>query len=257
MVGSAWHVTGVSLQGTSHRKTGEGCQDVCDWRELPGGILTAAVAVGAGSARLAGEGAQTAVAAVIAAADHLTLGDDPSDEELRRVLDHLLESALLAVEAEADAHSAVPRDLACTLIVVLAAPQWVACAQIGDGAAVVGDGHTTVRLLTAPRSGEYLNETTFVVSPGAIAGAQRVIERGDMPRVAILSDGLQHLSLKMPSATVPEWGAHPPFFLRLFDFVARTPDARTRQGEIERLLDSPRVRGRSDDDLTLFLAVRS
>lgn len=254
MAGSAWHVTGVSLQGSSHRKTGERCQDVCDWRELPGGILVAAVADGAGSARLAGEGARAAVRAAIAAADVLAL--DPSDDELCRVLDRSLDSALRAVEAEAAERSAEPRDLACTLIVVLAAPQWVACAQIGDGAAVIGDGSGAVRLLTAPSSGEYLNETTFVVSPGAIAGAQRVVERGDLPRLAILSDGLQYLSLKMPSPTAPAWAAHQPFFLPLFDFVAKTPDAGMRRGQIERLLDSPRVRGRCDDDLTLFLAAR-
>jgi hypothetical protein len=223
---------------------------------LPGGILAAAVADGAGSARLAGEGAQAAVRAAIDAADGAALAADPTDEQLRQVLDHLLQSALRAVETKAASCSAVPRDLACTLIVVLAAPLWVACAQVGDGAAVGGDGQGAIRLLTAPSSGEYLNETTFIVSPGAIAGAQRVIERSAMPRVAILTDGLQHLSLKMPSPGAPEWGAHPPFFLRLFDFVSRTPDAKARQGEIERLLDSPRVRGRSDDDLTLFLATR-
>ena len=42
----------------------------------------------------------------------------------------------------------------------------VAAAQVGDGA-IVADAEGNVVGLTAPASGEYLNETVFLVSPGA------------------------------------------------------------------------------------------
>ena len=67
--------------------------------------------------------------------------------------------------------------------------------------------------------------------------------------IAILSDGLQMLALK-----IPEYMPHAPFFSPLFRFVAEVTDETEAKEQLEAFLRSPRVRKRTDDDLTLLLA---
>ena len=65
--------------------------------------------------------------------------------------------------------------------------------------------------------------------------------------VALLTDGLQSLALKLPAAT-----PHAPFFRPLFQFASDP----LKSGEIAGWMASPKVAARTDDDLTLLLAVR-
>ena len=123
---------------------------------------------------------------------------------------------------------------------------------VGDGAAVVGDDTDTLMALATPHSGEYINETTFITSPEAIQTAQVGVWHGVARHIAAFSDGLQMLALKMP-AGLP----HAPFFMPLFHFMASMTDAADAQDQLAAFLRSPRVRERTDDDVTLLLAVRS
>jgi hypothetical protein len=141
------------------------------------------------------------------------------------------------------------RELATTLILVIALPSLVAVMQIGDGAAVVGDETGNILALTMPPSGEYLNETTFLCSPGAVETAQVTLWRGTPAHLALLTDGLQMLAL-----TIPPGIPHAPFFSPLFQFVTDMTDAMAANEQLETFLRSPRVTERADDDLTLFLA---
>jgi hypothetical protein len=70
--------------------------------------------------------------------------------------------------------------------------------------------------------------------------------------LALFSDGLQMLALKMPPGT-----PHPPFFAPLMRFVAQTRDRATAEEHLRGFLQSPRIAERADDDLTLVLAVRA
>jgi len=258
MAESTWQVVGTSVRGTSHEKTGLPCQDAFAWERTPHGILIAAVADGAGTAALADVGAtlaaRTAVSTLRAAASGDTgglLDAFPEEPPWESLLRHAVQAALAAVEAEAASRQTKLRDLASTLIVVAATPDLVAAAQIGDGAAVVADDAGTLRAVTAPASGEYLNETVFLTSPGALDALQCVVWRGRAAHLAVFSDGLQMLALKMPAAT-----PHAPFFAPLFRFAAgqgADPDA---SGELAGFLSSAGVRQRTDDDLTLLLATR-
>ena len=132
---------------------------------------------------------------------------------------------------------------------MVATPQQVAVAQVGDGAAVVGDGDGNIVALTVPPCGEYINETIFLVSPDAIETAQWQVWQGKPAQIAIFSDGLQMLALKMPEA-VP----HAPFFSPLFRFAAQIQDEAEAKQQLDSFLRSPRVTERTDDDLTLLLA---
>jgi serine/threonine protein phosphatase PrpC len=111
-----------SVCGTSHEKTGQPCQDAHRWKLLPGDVLVGAVADGVGSAALGDVGATIAVQTAI---DTLCLRQDTpqcpaSDEAWRALLTDALQTARAAIEAEAQARAVKTRDLATTLILVVA-----------------------------------------------------------------------------------------------------------------------------------------
>ena len=159
-----------------------------------------------------------------------------------------LRAAHATVVAEARARQVPVRELATTLILVVAMPARVAVAQIGDGAVVVSDMAGHLLPLTVPQNGAYPNETTFLISPNALATAQVGVWRGSPRHVVAFSDGLQRLALAMPDAH-----PHAPFFLPFFRFVETVPATREAQVQVEAFLGSQRVRDRTDDDVTLFV----
>ena len=211
-----WRVVGESVCGTSHVKTGQPCQDAQGSAVLSDGTLVVAVADGAGSAIRAELGAVTAVrAAIETACARLTLegaGEVPVDEAgWRAWLTGIFQTARDAVVAEAATCGHPPRDLASTLLLVVASTQRVLAAQVGDGAVVVADEAGGIVALTRPSSGEYLNETTFLVTDGALDRLQCAEWRGTVSHLAALTDGLQMLALKLPGGD-----PHPGFFAPLF-----------------------------------------
>ena len=246
-----WRVVAASVRGTSHERVKQLCQDAHHWEMLPEGILVAAVADGAGSATLGKVGAivaaQTAVETIrLKTATPGSLLDDAGWQVL---LSKALEAARTAVEAEAVACKMTARDLATTLIIVVATPELIAAAQVGDGVAVAGDSQGNLIALTAPQRGEYANETTFLVSPNALDTAQVTLWHGVPENIAVLSDGLQMLALEMTDGK-----PHVPFFSPLFHYMADVTDENEAKEQLVALLRSERITERTDDDLTLLLA---
>ena len=244
-----WQVVAASVMGTSHSKRSQPCQDAHCWRLLPNGVLVAAVADGAGSATLAEVGAKIAVETVVETICRQSKMLPGDDAQWQVFLTAALQVARAAVEAEAATREVQARDLACTLIAVVATPELIAVAQIGDGAAVAGDNQGCAIALTIPPCGEYINETIFLISPNALETAQFHVRREKMAHLAVFSDGLQMLALKIPEGT-----PHGPFFAPLFRFSAQVQDESDAQQQLESFLRSPRVCDRTDDDLTLLLA---
>jgi hypothetical protein len=248
-----WRAVGISSQGGSHLKTGDPCQDAHRWRVLPCGTLVIAMADGAGTAALAEIGAELAVTTaldIVCGTLVAATWEDGTEEEWRSLLVRGVTAALEVLENEATARQAALRDFACTLAMAVARPgRMVAAIQIGDGAVVAQEEGGVTFAVTRPAPSEYLNETTFLVSPGAIDGASFALWRGDLARIAALTDGLQMLALRMPGGD-----PHQGFFDPLFRFVAVTGNPVEREAALRTFLDSARVRERADDDLTLFLA---
>jgi hypothetical protein len=238
-----WRVAAASVAGSRHVRQGTPGQDAHAWVILPNGAFAAAVADGAGSAELGGTGAKVAASAAIRALENAT-----ADEGWKVVLTQALTQAREAVFAEAKALGRDARDLATTLIAVIASPDWVAAAQIGDGASVAETEGGIVKL-TAPVLGEYINETTFLVTPNAVETAQFHFLDAKCTGVAALSDGLQMLALQLPSGE-----PHAPFFRPVLQFAADAEDPDKASAELGAWLSSPRVAAKTDDDLTLVLA---
>lgn len=174
----------------------------------------------------------------------------PTDVEEAACKGHLIaavRAAREAVEAEAAARGLAARELACTLLVAIIRPGFVAAAQVGDGAVVAASVTGEMVVLTKPGHGEYLNETTFITA-GEAPDPQLGFWRGDLAHWAMFTDGLQMLALKMPAAT-----PHVPFFAPLFQFIAGEPDRLRSEVALTQFLRSSRIRERTDDDLTLLL----
>ncbi len=261
-----WRIVAASVCGTSHLKNKQLCQDAHHWQILSDNVLVAAAADGAGSASLGKVGAMIAVAgsaslgkvgamiAVETAIENistkgLTRKSLSDDGDVRSLLNDAILAAKKAVEAEAATSDKQPQDLATTLIMMVATPEVVAVAQIGDGLAVAKDRMGNLLALTMPDSGEYINETTFLTSVGALDTAQMRLWRTDIVNVGIITDGLQMLALNM---VVGE--PHKPFFFPLFEFVANTEDKTEAKDQLVKFLRSERITQRTDDDLTLIIA---
>ncbi|MBF2004705.1 PP2C family serine/threonine-protein phosphatase [Chlorogloeopsis fritschii PCC 9212] len=246
-----WRVVAASVCGTSHVKNKQLCQDAHHFLILPDNVLVVAAADGAGSAILGKVGAmvatETAVETISKKEIHRAVLED--DAVVRSLLMESILTAKTAVEAEAAACNKKPQDLASTLIFVVATPELVAVVQIGDGVAVAKDSMGNLSALTTPDNGEYMNETTFLVSPGAVERAQVTIWRQSVVNLSVITDGLQWLAMNM-AVSAP----HKPFFLPLFDFVANAQDKIVAKEQLVKFLRSERIAQRTDDDLTLIVA---
>jgi hypothetical protein len=244
---------GVGGRRPGHLRSGLPCQDAHDWRlEAGGAVLVAAVADGAGSAECAEEGARAAVkAAVEQAAAIWRIGRPTGRDDWGQLIEASFSVARLAVQSAARAQNRSIHDLATTLLLLVATPGQTAAGQVGDGAVVarLGDGELTA--LTRPPHTEHLNETTFLTSDDGAAEMQFALHDGPAHGLALLTDGLQMLALKMPQGE-----PHPPFFAPLFRFAAGAAEPDAAGDKLTAFLQSPGVATRTDDDLTLVLAVR-
>jgi hypothetical protein len=244
-----WRVVAASVQGVAHRRDGTPCQDAHTHLCLPGGALLAAVADGAGSAALSEVGARVAVRAATDAVRVRWNGGVPDPDEVTRLLRAAVQEAGSAVEREAAGRGADARDLATTLIVLLATAERVAVARIGDGAAVMRDPEGTWHTLSAGGTGEYVNETVFLTSPAVADSLQLDIRAIRAGAIALLTDGLEHLALQRRGG-VP----HPAFWEPLFRFAVEAEPAEA-DAWLAAFLGGPRVTSSATDDLTLLLGV--
>jgi serine/threonine protein phosphatase PrpC len=148
------------------------------------------------------------------------------------------------------------REYATTLSCVVADAERLVVAQIGDGA-VVADQGEGLFAATRLQRGEYANETHFLTQDDALD--QVVVDVFEQPAqlLAVMSDGLIRLALKMPSQE-----PHAPFFEPLFRYTKQVADNGNEDvllasQQLATFLRSERVNARTDDDKSLVLAVRS
>lgn len=246
-----WFVAGASVTGAYHEKKGQKCQDHYHWMTLNNKIFIAAIADGAGSADFSDIGATIASQkAVETTSLQRSIIENFQDEQLLRlIITEAFESALTAIEAESISLNTITRELATTLLLVIATPNTLAVGQIGDGAVVAVDEYGEIFTAITPQRGEYANETNFLLYPSSLDIIQVQIFKKHINHIAIFSDGLQSLALKMP-----EYTPHAPFFNPLFNFISNNKNKADINDQITEFLRSNRVRERTDDDLTLLLA---
>ena len=246
-------MTAQSVQGASHIKSNLPGQDAVEFSTPIPGLLLAAAADGAGSARESERGAALACRVAL---DILTqkLGVGDALPDLPAHGEAALKDAFLAareaVLAEAKKLDLPQRELSSTLLLLAATPQAVCAMQIGDGAALLLRPTDEMEAITQPPEAEYLNETFFLVMDEALVLARFRLIEGEVKGVAMFTDGLQMLALKMPGAQ-----PHLPFFTPLFRFIASESSTGERTAQFQKFLTSPRITQRADDDLTLLIGL--
>ena len=238
--------------GSAHEKLRIPCQDrlACIASNEHVSFI-AAVADGAGSASLAHIGAQIAVEVITASS---LLAVRAGRQDLDRMLRDGASLARTRIFEEAAARGVAGRELACTLLAVVATPAGGAALQIGDGVIVVRDLGEAWRWLFWPQKGEYANSTFFLTDDTALDEAKVTPLPHDIQDIALLSDGLESLALHYATRT-----AYAPFFHGAFANVYSSQE----QGELvgtsaalANFLRSPAIRARTDDDVSLVLATR-
>ena len=250
-----WRVAGASVQGTSHIRSGQPCQDSGYHYISPeGDILIAAVSDGAGSARLSDVGSALAARESVEAA-RISMSHSSAEISEGYLRSIARTGAIIArsrLEKEASSRGIWIGDLATTLLLAVCAGGIIAVAQVGDGGIVISDEAKGFSTLTVPQRGEYANETIFLVSRGALSSLQISAASVSTPRIAMFTDGIQNLVLDASDNT-----PHAPFFSPLFRWFESQDDQFDFTSELENLLTSPKFTQRADDDLTLLLASTS
>lgn len=248
-----WQAVSATAAGNTHTEKNLPCQDAAMWMTTPEGLLIVAVADGATSATYGHVGAASAARAAVhtLASSRRELPAMSDSASWNRLLRECFGRAQETLQAEARTRSISIDDLASTLILAAVTAQGIAVGQIGDGAVVASNWAGELAALTQPQRGEFLNETTFLISPEAFETFQFGAHPTPVSHVAAFSDGLQMLALKMPEQT-----PHRPFFAPLFDFVTQTLDPSDAEAQLQLFLSSPRIRQRTSDDVSLVLAGR-
>ncbi|HEX7975330.1 MAG TPA: PP2C family serine/threonine-protein phosphatase [Anaerolineales bacterium] len=247
-----WQVVGAAVQGVSHQKLDLPCQDVQGYRVLPGGLLLAALADGAGTAVHSAEGARCAVeTALDTLAAALEEGSPPDLPGYMDLLRFAYAQARQAVTALAEETGQPERSYAATLICAIAGSDGLAVGQLGDGAVIARTPGGELLPVTRTQRGEYANETYFLCQEDALDLVEYHVLQQPVSGLAMMSDGLIRLALKLPSQE-----PHAPFFQPLFAFAVSAGPMQQAAGQLAAFLDSERVRQRTDDDKALVLAVR-
>ena len=249
----------MSVQGYSHLRDGIECQDAHRHEFEPStGAYVLAVADGAGSRPRSAEGATLAVGIAVAALrDGLVRDGLPRDADDWR--DRMREAMRTVVSAFREATTrlgAPPADFAATLTVAVLAPPWVGIASLGDGIVVAGvepDGeeHGFHLVVFTRPAGEYVNETTFLSSSGALDHVTiRCLHDRGLTSLLLGTDGVAPIAIKRDGRVQR---ANASFVEPVVESLTAV---RSDPTEVTRLLLEDRITRLSADDKTLLAAVR-
>lgn len=256
-----WKVVVRSAVGVSHQAQQLPCQDFGDYCVIEN-IVVGAVADGAGSARYANLGAKLAVEAALTYLTRIgtylykrphawqQLAQSPTEDRITQLFTRTLKKAIATLKTCADTHAYPVQDLACTLLVFVATPHWLAAMQIGDGFVVVRAPHQEYQLLFQPDKGEYINETTFITSDQAVSDMQSCLRFGSTEFICASTDGLEKVAIRLS-----DWMPFSPFFTPLEAYLHEHTTLELEDRYLIDFLNSERLNARTDDDKTLLLCI--
>jgi serine/threonine protein phosphatase PrpC len=264
-----WRIAKASIIGSGHIGANMPCQDSHYVMQI-GDTLIAAVSDGLGSAahseigsKIASEQAVTHIANYFDSlkppekrlqwwpfSDKPEPKTQPQQDTLETVCRTAFTVARDAVGVRATADSKELRDFACTLLVAVVTPNdWVVM-HIGDGAVVGIFEDETTRTLSTPDNGEFINVTMPLTSADYLTHLRFNHKAEALRGVALMSDGVQPMCINYKTGE-----AYDGFFRPIIQWL-RTLDLVATDVSMQKLLDTPRFRQKSDDDMTLVLALR-
>ncbi|MEH2026397.1 PP2C family serine/threonine-protein phosphatase [Nostoc sp.] len=223
-------------------------------------IIIGVVSDGAGSAKFSETGSKLAVrVALISLKEWLKSKKNKgqicfnSQEEAVSLFNSTLKKVVNQLNTQAQENDCELNDFACTLLLFLAAPDWIAAMQIGDGFIVVKAPMQEYTLLFKPDKGEFANETTFVTSNNAEENVQIEWICNFYPEfICASTDGLERLAIRLS-----DWKPSEAFFLPLENYLKTTKKLEEKGGYVQDFLDSEQLNARTDDDKTLLLCLHN
>ncbi len=246
------------MQGTRHIQINLPCQDAHAYKVINGSTIVAAVADGLGSAVSSQVGSQLAATGAVAYLDQELSIATPRDEAswIELVRDSFISTRDL-LEEEAQKNQVALRDYSTTLILAILTDDWLVTGHIGDGAAVaslednVDKDHPCLVLISLPQNDEYVNVTYPLTMPDMVNVAEFKARPVKVKALALLSDGMQHVSIRTADNT-----PHEPFFEPLFRQLPGVKDMRKASQNLAEFMASERISSHTDDDKTLILIGR-
>lgn len=248
-----WNVLSTSLQGTSHSSECIPCQDFHSWKLVSTrneSVLLVSCSDGAGSASYADVGSKIACDVSIACLEEFVLQYGGVAGLDRIAATSMCERVRAVIADEAVERNVAVRQLACTLLCAAISQSGAFFFQIGDGAIVASTG-VSMGVVFWPQSGEYANSTTFITDEQYYQAMQCECSLRTFQDVGVFTDGLERLLLDFSNQS-----PHVPFFEKCFGWVRAATNVESLQGGFQKLLESPDVNQRTDDDKTLVLASR-
>lgn len=244
------YIFGSSVIGPLHVQLNTPCQDACSFRSLPCNAAAIVVCDGLGSASKSDVGARLAANAAVETAQNMLVDPGLSGAEIVRTA---VRAARRSLEAKAAEDQCPLRDLACTIIIVVARKDELAVAHIGDGA-VVALTENGLQLVSGPGESEYSNEVTPLTSSKWEDDLRLSSVITGVRCVAVFTDGCQRAAFrKSPDRVEPFEG----FFCPIFAYANERQDLSEAEREIQSLLMSKKLCENSEDDKTLVVAVLS
>lgn len=243
-----WRYAYASVVGTSHQRLQTPCQDA-SYVMLHGNKIIIAVADGLGSAAHSEVGAD--IACRVATDSMSKAFQSHATTDMQSLCTAAFTDARNAIMAEAIAQEKQLRDFACTLLlVIIDDTQWVV-QHIGDGAVVgfLSDG--TIKTMSAPDNGEFINSTYPLTSTDYLAQLRFTTQQEQLSGVAVLSDGVQPMCINYKTGA-----AFPGFFTPLVTWLRNLAQPSAANEILQKMLNSEQFRQKSDDDMTLVLAIR-
>lgn len=227
----SWAYAYAINKGADHER----CDDVAICETL-GDVVVAAVADGAGSACKGRQGASIVCQTFL--------------ELAVAVFNRQIEPSCIVGAVQSRIPEAERLDHSCTLVGAIVGPRGSVFLQVGDGAAVYAKKGEDYRTAIIPEKSEFLNQTYFVSAPNAEEHLQVKWIEEPIERVALFTDGLQHLVIDLKDDS-----PHQPFFGKIFETLAEKPGFDTRTSWwLERTLASESVTRRTDDDTSIVVA---
>lgn len=260
-----WRYIRACVPGTSHVQADVPCEDAlrCSVLDLGEEVLVAAVADGAGSARLGGKGAELLTSFIHDKVLTLLHGGGAIADITKEQGLSWIDQYRLHLEREHCSKDDAISDYACTLLLSVVGKEGAAFLHVGDGCIVIleRDDSEKHEPVFWPNTGCYSNVTFFVTDEDVEQQMKHCLVAGAIDEVAMFSDGIETLALNYA-----ERAAHQPFFQSLLKPLRASNVAEEEtlpSGEIESLSDalaqflsSERVNERTDDDKTILLASR-
>jgi hypothetical protein len=250
-----WNCIGQAVTGTSHIVSAKPCEDALHYAVVQLSdnehVLICCASDGAGSAKFATEASQlVAVETINRFTAIIQEKKEIGEADIFSVAEEMYE--LLRLKSEENETSI--EEYSCTWLGAVLFPQKAAFFQIGDGAIVRNNGVEGYAVIWPPDNGEYQNSTWFLIDDPGMPQLRCCVIDEAIDELAIFTDGIQMLALKMDTHIV-----HQPFFDSMFKWLRMADNEEqlaTLNQKLQQYLSGDLINQKTDDDKTLFLATR-